>query len=87
MTPPTAPREADRVVVLHALHAPLPELPAAVEGEEAVVVRAEVLPPATAEGLLPTSDGRQHRLSDPAGPCCMNWTWPATIPTQLLVTA
>ena len=66
MTPPTAPREADRVVVLHALHAPLPELPAAVEGEEAVVVRAEVLPPATAEGLLPTSDGRQHRLSDPA---------------------
>ncbi len=54
------------VVVLHALHAPLPALPAAVEGEETVVVRAEILPPVTAEGLLPTSDGRQHRLSDPA---------------------
>ena len=25
--------------------------------------------------------------ADPQGPCCMNRTWPAAIPTQLLVTA
>ena len=55
-----------RVVVLHALHTLLPALPAPVEGEDTTVVRGEILPPATAEGLLPTSDGRQHRLSDPA---------------------
>ena len=55
-----------RVVVLHALHTLLPALPAPVEGEDTAVVRGEILPPATADGLLPTSDGRQHRLSDPA---------------------